>query len=70
MAKAKKSQITTYRSYAQMFTVIAAVLTGLLFALTDILGISSSLADQLGNICIIATVLGGIVMGLLYSFDK
>lgn len=70
MAKAKKSNIETYRSYAQVITIAAAALTGLMFALNDILGISSSVANTLGNVCIVVTVLGGISMGLLYSFDK
>lgn len=67
MAKAKQSNLEMYQRAAQYLTMIAAILYGILWALTGLLKNSSSTTDTISSVLIGATAVGGILMGLLYA---
>jgi hypothetical protein len=56
-----------YRSVALYFTMAAAILSGIAWGAFSILDKSSGTSDAIGSVLIGATMLGGIVMGLLYA---
>jgi hypothetical protein len=70
MAKKKKqSELTLLKSTAQTFTVSAAVLYGVLWLVTMIYDLKSDGLDALGGGLITATVVGGIIMGMIHFAD-
>ena len=54
------------RQAAQTFTVSAAVLLGILWLLTSVLGHEGGILSTVSAVLFTATALGGVVMGLLY----
>ncbi|MBP9738608.1 hypothetical protein KBD20_02885 [Candidatus Saccharibacteria bacterium] len=65
-AKAKKSELEPIREFAQYFTMTAAVMCGVLWALVYVMDSESSSTEMLSSYLVLATMLGGIAMGLLY----
>jgi len=63
MAKTRQSSLEMYRSAAQIFTMAAAILLGLVWIITSVTGHH---ADTIQSILILATMVGGVIMGLLY----
>ncbi len=55
-----------YRNIALYFTMAAALLAGAVWAFTEIADNASSASDTIETVLIVAIVVGGIVMGLLY----
>jgi hypothetical protein len=66
MAKAKQSNLEMYRNAAQYFTMAAAILYVVVWVATDLMNNKSSTTDSIGSVLIVATMVGGVVMGLLY----
>lgn len=66
MAKTESNNFEVYRSAAQYFTMTAAVLYVLLWAIVSITNSQSATTDKLGNVLITATLIGGVIMGLMY----
>lgn len=63
MATTRQSNLEKYRSAAQLFTIAAAILLGIVWIITSA---TDRHADTLQSILILATMVGGVVMGLLY----
>lgn len=73
VAKAKK-QVTTnmqkYRDYAQYFTITAAITVGLVSMFGTLMKTDTVFLDNLSSVLILATAVGGMLMGLLYALDS
>lgn len=69
MAKAKQSSgnLEQLRSVAQYFTMAAAVLYGIVWAINEVMGTPSASETGIANVLLVATMVGGITMGVLYS---
>ncbi len=63
MARSRQSTLGMYRSVAQVFTMAAAILLGVVWIITSV---TNHHADTLQSVLILATMIGGIAMGLLY----
>ncbi|MFN8016120.1 MAG: hypothetical protein U0R17_05900 [Acidimicrobiia bacterium] len=61
-----KTSFEKLRDFAQYFTAGAAILAGICWVLSDVIAKDSTLFDKLANITIGATMVGGVVMGVLY----
>ena len=66
MAKAKPSDLAMSRDAAQKFTSVVAVLFGVVWVAKVIFNIQISWLDTVSKTLLLATAVGGIVMGLLY----
>ena len=66
MAKAKENNLEMYRNAAQYFTMAAAILYGVLWVIVGLLNDQSSATESISNVLIFATVVGGVLMGLLH----
>ncbi len=63
MENTRQSHLAMYRTAAQFFTMAAAILLGVVWILTSVTGHH---ADAIQSILLLATMVGGVMMGLLY----
>ncbi len=69
MAKSKKiDNFEMIQNTAQTFTVSAAILLGVFWAVTSVFGLESDSIDTLASALFVATAVGGVAMGLLYLY--
>lgn len=66
MATSKSDSLEAYRKYTQYFTMTAAVLAGITWSITLVVGSDKSVLNTLVAIFAGATTLGGIMMGIVY----